>query len=635
MPSRSARARRRRLRRTRRVLMALALLGPGLALLVCDVARRGESLVALRPPHRSYYLVSLGISFGFWASLLFVATRRRGAMRQVFVVIFVALFGLACGVQGAFFSIFRTYACAETDVYTRSFGWAVLASLPLGRGFVWVHLGGAAALGGVLAWVARASVRPRRSAARAGLWVALAALGALAFVKSSYRPVQASTADVLYFHAVVASFQEQLGVTQMAARTRPQPRRPASVPDLQSTNEVPRNVLFILQESQRFDVTCTEYDPACQLATRASNRAVPDRAPFLRWHALGSSTSLACLTLWTGLLPSDPLADLERAPTLFRYAKAAGYETAYFTSQHLSFQNMRLQVKDEPLDHFAHATTLEPDADWDTGASDASLSDHVIERWDRLREPFYVVVHYANQHQPYVEDPQRAPFALDPREPYDSVDNQIQRNKNVVYLSDLAVGRLLEKVRRSESGARTVILYTSDHGESLGDRGSSGHTVSLYESEIHVPAWVDAPAGVTSHAEATQLQQRKLAWLTHADLAPTVLDLLGVWDAPALQPFRAKMVGTPLTRPQPPPAPIPLTNDSWIWESNQRNWGYLRGSQKTFGIDGDERLRCFDLETDPGERHDLGESGCGELPRLTRELFPSLVDANRPYRPLR
>ncbi len=41
--------------------------------------------------------------------------------------------------------------------------------------------------------------------------------------------------------------------------------------------------------------------------------------------------------------------------------------------------------------------------------------------------------------------------------------------KNVVYLSELAVARLITHVRAGARGARTVIVYTPDHGEALGE----------------------------------------------------------------------------------------------------------------------------------------------------------------------
>src|SRR5690606_15536273 len=121
--------------------------------------------------------------------------------------------------------------------------------------------------------------------------------------------------------------------------------------------------------------------------------------------------------------------------------------------------------------------------------------------------------------------------------------------KDVVYLSDMAVGRLLEHVRASERGERTVILYTSDHGESFREHWQLGHTSSLYDEEIKVPGWIDAPPGTLSPEEEQAIAGAKHGLVWHYDFPPTILDLLGIWDAPEMAPFRAKMIGSPITRP--------------------------------------------------------------------------------------
>ena len=43
-------------------------------------------------------------------------------------------------------------------------------------------------------------------------------------------------------------------------------------------------MLFVLQEAQRFDVSCVAYEEDCELATRATNRLLPDRFPLLADH---------------------------------------------------------------------------------------------------------------------------------------------------------------------------------------------------------------------------------------------------------------------------------------------------------------------------------------------------------------
>ena len=78
--------------------------------------------------------------------------------------------------------------------------------------------------------------------------------------------------------------------------------------------------------------------------------------------------------------------------------------------------------------------------------------------------------------------------------------------KNVVYLSDKAVGRLLHHIRSSKVSDRTVVFYTSDHGESFREHWQLGHTSSVYEEEIRVPAWIDAPKGTLSEDEVKSLE---------------------------------------------------------------------------------------------------------------------------------
>ncbi|WP_437532572.1 sulfatase-like hydrolase/transferase [Sorangium sp. So ce726] len=626
-------ARKAALRRGRLISVAL-LASPALWILVVDVLRRARHMITFDRPHAAGYAATVAASLGFWGLLLYVASGRRGAARVAVGALFVALFTLACGVQGGFHALYNIYCSIDSQIHSQSIPWSIVGTLPLGHPRVIAHF--AVALGFALGALrlSRRLVRPRRLRRRLAAAVVPLALASVAMIPVSYRVIQSSSADMIYFHGITALVKEHLGITNDSPDLRVQRRRPERVPRLSARPARPRNVVLILQESQRADVTCVAYDPACDKATPFSNAAAPRRMPLLQMRAHDSTTAISISNIWSGAPPTESLAVLGSAPLLWDYAHAAGWDTAYWTSQNLMFGNARLYVQDIPVSHRAVATQLDPGADLDYGAYDRQLTDRVIEEWDELVEPFFAVVHYSNVHFPYVSDPLHSPFQ--PSELTKAPEkNEHFKNyyKNVVYLSDMAVGRLIEHIRGTPSGERTVIVYTSDHGESFREHWQLGHTSSLWDEEILVPTWVDAPEGTLAPEERASIEGAKDTFVWHLDLAPTFLDLMGLWDEPGLDPFRRRMIGHPLTRPERTVAPMPLTNCTWVWGCAFRNWGMMQGPMKIEAREWDGEYHCFNVLEDPLELTNLGEQACAPLPDLARGLFHEMPNVTPPGRP--
>jgi hypothetical protein len=177
----------------------------------------------------------------------------------------------------------------------------------------------------------------------------LPALYAVFTIPVSYRTLQSTPFDMIYFNGIAAVVKEHLGITHDSPDLRVQKRSPMPVPTLTPKPARPRNVLLILQESQRADVTCSEYDPDCQLCTRFSNPLVPNRLPLLDLRANASTTAISISNLWTGVRPTEGRETLHAVPLIWEYARAAGFDSAYWTSQNLMFGNARLYVQDIPV----------------------------------------------------------------------------------------------------------------------------------------------------------------------------------------------------------------------------------------------------------------------------------------------
>jgi arylsulfatase len=87
---------------------------------------------------------------------------------------------------------------------------------------------------------------------------------------------------------------------------------------------------------------------------------------------------------------------------------------------------------------------------------------------------------------------------------------------------DNQIGRLLLHLNRIGLGSNTIFIFTSDHGELLGDHGCFRKKLSL-EGSAKLPLVVSAPGrfGLPSH------QQSDLP-VTHMDLMPTLLEMAGL-----------------------------------------------------------------------------------------------------------
>ena len=103
-----------------------------------------------------------------------------------------------------------------------------------------------------------------------------------------------------------------------------------------------------------------------------------------------------------------------------------------------------------------------------------------------------------------------------------------------VSMIDAQMGKLIEAVTRRGVLDDTIIIFTSDHGDSLNDHGHS-QKWSMYEHSVRVPAIVWAPGRVAEGRVVDDL-------VSLFDFAPTVLDMAGVpvpdWmEAQSLMPY--------------------------------------------------------------------------------------------------
>jgi hypothetical protein len=86
---------------------------------------------------------------------------------------------------------------------------------------------------------------------------------------------------------------------------------------------------------------------------------------------------------------------------------------------------------------------------------------------------------------------------------------------------DRCFGRFIEFLKRSGQYDNSIVVLTSDHGDSLGEDGRWGHAYTLYPEVVRIPLIMHIPAALRAESDT-----EKLAF--SADIVPTLYDLLGV-----------------------------------------------------------------------------------------------------------
>ena len=152
---------------------------------------------------------------------------------------------------------------------------------------------------------------------------------------------------------------------------------------------------------------------------------------------------------------------------------------------------------------------------------------HVIEWLEEKRgEKNFIFLHYYDPH-----------FSYDPPEPFASMFKNIPPLNKLpadsgltpgllglyageIAFTDHCIGRIIEKLKEVGIYDSSLIIITSDHGESLGEHREQTHGYYIYQSTIKVPLVFILPGGPKAKRINTPVSL--------IDIPPTVCSLLGI-----------------------------------------------------------------------------------------------------------
>lgn len=234
--------------------------------------------------------------------------------------------------------------------------------------------------------------------------------------------------------------------------------------------------------------------------------------------SIGPRTLTSVPYMLTGLQGIDPDGRIYSVPTLFNYAKSAGYRTALITAQDFQWRNMDKLFVDGDLDHFQQGSDFSADVSVSIGADDWRVLEKGIKPWLAQQDevPFLLVVQMSGSHTPFSR---QVPDAMKQFLPEEN-PNSINAYDNTVWYTDYVLADLLAAVRAHTPDS--WMFYSSDHGEHVTGKGGAFH--GDFQDEVtHNALLVFPPEGAMD-----SVADKRDAPVSQADIFTTLLALMQV-----------------------------------------------------------------------------------------------------------
>jgi arylsulfatase A-like enzyme len=374
------------------------------------------------------------------------------------------------------------------------------------------------------------------------------------------------------------------------------------------------NILIITVDTLRADrVGCYGYAGGL---TPNVDALAKDAIVFERAVAQVPLTLPSHTAIFTGTYPfhngiqdftAQPLG--ERFRTLAESLKEHGYATGGVVSSFVLDRSWGLARGFESYDDaFAGQEFLQKNISLVERRAEDSVNHAVNWLESHHNQPFFLWLHLYDPHSPY-----------NPPEPFRTRYAKQLYDGEIAY-ADSQLGRLFSWLRESPNGLydNTLIVFLSDHGESLGEHGEKEHGFFVYDSTVRVPLLLKPP-------KDTGLAVQRVADAVETiQVGPTVLDLAGVED-PIQKQFQAASL-VPLLNGKPHAPQRPAYSETF-YPLNSFGWSPLRSVQTArYQYIEAPRQELYDHQTDLAENNNLAAKDPSVATSLRSQLNQLLAN---------
>ncbi len=278
-----------------------------------------------------------------------------------------------------------------------------------------------------------------------------------------------------------------------------------------------QNVLLITIDTLRADrLSCygSQLPKTPHIDSLAESGVLFTRAFALTSTTLPSHTNILLGTtpLYHGVHENLNFIVSEELLTLAEYLKSHGYATGAFVGAYPLDSRFGLtQGFDTYDDEYARIHSVNPSSL--ERKAEAVVANALV--WlERQDSPWFLWIHLWDPHVPY-----------EPPEPFKTQYKENPYEGEVAYV-DFTLGKLFNHMEENDLFDKTTVIFTGDHGESLGQHGEETHGFFAYNTTIWIPLIISIPGNNPGRIDH---------YVSHVDIFPTVCDILGLRKPSFLQ----------------------------------------------------------------------------------------------------
>lgn len=182
--------------------------------------------------------------------------------------------------------------------------------------------------------------------------------------------------------------------------------------------------------------------------------------------------------------------------------KRRGYRTgAILTHEYFNDWGM-----EQGIDDYDNSIGRTPDP---FRVTSPAVTDRALAWIARQQQPWFLWTHYLDPHGRYVAHPDGVSYGTSEEDLYDGE----------LAFTDAHIGRLVSALASLPSGANTIVIVTSDHGDGFNEHGFINHAQALYREILHVPLIIAVPGVPPRLIDGA---------VSPLDVMPTIADLCGI-----------------------------------------------------------------------------------------------------------